>query len=90
MARASRLAWWASAMASLALLLALSIPLGPWLVVERAVAAPDAILALGSHEHERLPEVVTQASRYPTARVLLTFPVNPTQHNCRDCAERPA
>lgn len=90
MGRVQRLRWWAVAVAVLPLVLLLSIPLGSWMVVSRDVSQPDAILVLGSHEHERLPEAVRQATRHPTARVLLTVPVIPTQHNCQDCAQRVA
>ena len=53
------------------------------------LAAPDAILALASHEWERLPAVTRLAHTYPDARVLLTEPVKPTMFNCHLCAGRP-
>jgi uncharacterized SAM-binding protein YcdF (DUF218 family) len=63
---------------------------GTALVVDVPIANPDAIVALASHEWERLPEVVRQASRYPGARVLLTRPAIVNQYNCHDCDARPA
>lgn len=77
------------AMASVgALLLVISIPLGPWLVRERPLDAPDAILVLGSHEFERIPHAVTLARQWPRAVILLTEPVTVTPFNCHDCANR--
>ena len=69
-------------------LLAVITTFGPWLVCEQPIDAPDAILVLGSHEHERLPEAVRLARRWPGAMVVLTQPVTPTQFNCQDCANR--
>jgi uncharacterized SAM-binding protein YcdF (DUF218 family) len=65
-----------------------SVPLGPWLIRERAIVRPDAILVLGSHEFERLPYAATLAARWPDAAVLLTQPVAVTPYNCQDCANR--
>lgn len=62
--------------------------LGPMLVVERPLSAPDAILVLGSHEWERLPAAAFHARAFPSAVVLLTQPAVPTQYNCYDCATR--
>ncbi len=69
-------------------LLVASIPAGPWLVVDRAIGEPEALLVLGSHEHERLPHAVEVARRWPAAAVLLTEPVVATPYNCQDCANR--
>jgi uncharacterized SAM-binding protein YcdF (DUF218 family) len=66
----------------------LSLPLGPWLVRESPLDTADAILVLGSHEHERLPSAARLAARWPHARVLLTEPVAATPYNCQDCAQR--
>ena len=83
---------WLRRLAALSLVLVTtllgSIPLGPWLVRERPIDAPDAILVLGSHEFERLPHAVTLARRWPRALVLLTQPVTVTPYNCQDCANR--
>ncbi len=64
------------------------LPAGPWLIRERPLEQPEAILVLGSHESERLPHAARLAGRYPDAEVLLTQPVTPTPHNCQDCANR--
>ena len=61
---------------------------GSFLVVERPVASPDAILSLASHEWERLPEAITLAHRYPDSLVLLTLPPVVNDYNCHDCAHR--
>jgi uncharacterized SAM-binding protein YcdF (DUF218 family) len=61
---------------------------GEALVTTRHLTDPDAILALASHEWERLPEASRLALIYPDARVLLTEPVRPTAYNCYKCAER--
>jgi uncharacterized SAM-binding protein YcdF (DUF218 family) len=63
-------------------------PLGPWLVRDRPVDSPDAILVLGSHEFERLPQAARLAARWPRAQVLLTLPVAVTALNCQDCSNR--
>ncbi len=55
---------------------------------ESPLPAPDAILVLGSHEVERLPEAVRLARQWPGATVLLTEPVVVTPYNCQDCAHR--
>ena len=73
---------------AVAVLLLVSIPAGPWLVRERPLDVPDAILVLGSHEFERLPHAATLAARWPRAVVLLTQPVTVTPFNCHDCANR--
>lgn len=65
-----------------------SIPLGPWLIREQSLDAPEAILVLGSHEHERLPETAMLARRWPDAAVLLTQPLVATPYNCQDCGNR--
>jgi hypothetical protein len=46
---------------------------GMFLVVRQAVATPEVILSLGSHEWERLPVAAGIAAREPAASVLLTF-----------------
>ena len=63
---------------------------GTFLVAERAVERPDAILSLASHEWERLPEVARLARDYPDSRVVLTLPPVVTEFNCHDCSHRPA
>jgi uncharacterized SAM-binding protein YcdF (DUF218 family) len=62
---------------------------GTALVVSAPGPAPDAIVSLASHEWERLPALVEQASEYPQALVLLTVPETVTQFNCHDCVHRP-
>ena len=83
---------WRRRLSALALVIAAtlvaSMPLGPWLVRERPIESPDAILVLGSHEAERLPHAATQARHWPRAVVLLTQPVEVTPFNCQDCANR--
>jgi uncharacterized SAM-binding protein YcdF (DUF218 family) len=69
-------------------LLIVSVPLGPWLIREQPLDRPDAILVLGSHEHERLPHAARLARQWPEADVLLTQPVFPTPLNCQDCEQR--
>lgn len=82
-----RRAWrWAAAVVS-AMLVA-GCPAGQWLVLERTVDDPDAILALASHEHERLPAAWQLAVEYPGAVVVLSQPAQPTPWNCQDCARR--
>ena len=61
---------------------------GSWLVVSVPLAAPDAIVALASHEWERLPVTASAAARYPAAVVLLTRPERLTPFNCDDCDHR--
>lgn len=63
---------------------------GSALVVTRAVAAPEAIISLGSHEWERLPEAARLARAHPASLVLLTEPPVATVFNCHDCANRVA
>jgi uncharacterized SAM-binding protein YcdF (DUF218 family) len=63
---------------------------GVTLVRTHDIPAPQAILALGSHEWERLPAVAMLAHDHPGAVVLLTQPVKATGKNCHLCAERPA
>jgi uncharacterized SAM-binding protein YcdF (DUF218 family) len=71
-----------------ATLLVGSTPVGPWLVRDHPIDRPDAIVVLGSHEHERLPHAAHLAQRWPAARVWLTEPVAPTPFNCQDCPNR--
>lgn len=68
--------------------LVVSMPLGPWLIREQPLDSPEAILVLGSHEYERLPEAALHARRWPDAVVLLTQPLMVTPYNCQDCANR--
>jgi uncharacterized SAM-binding protein YcdF (DUF218 family) len=70
------------------LLLAAGSRAGSALVVARDVPAPDALVALASHEWERLPALARLASGAPEAVVLLTQPVQPSAANCHLCAER--
>ena len=74
--------------AAVVVLLVASVPIGPWLIRERPIDDPDAILVLGSHEHERLPEAARLARQWPRAIVLLSEPVIATPFNCQDCANR--
>jgi uncharacterized SAM-binding protein YcdF (DUF218 family) len=76
--------------AAVAVLLVASLPLGPWLVRARTVGAPEAILVLGSHEHERLPHAARLARLWSGAQVWLTEPVEATPFNCQDCSQRTA
>lgn len=64
------------------------IPVGPWLIQEAPLESPDAILSLGSHEHERFPETAAQARRWPSAQVLITEPREVSPYNCDACGER--
>lgn len=77
---------WAAAV--VATLLAAACPAGQWLVLERRVADPDAIVALASHEHERLPAAWQLALDHPRAVVVLSQPAEPSPWNCQDCAHR--
>ncbi len=61
---------------------------GDTLLITRPLDRPDAIVVLASHEWERLPVAAELARRNPDARVLLTLPVEVTEHNCHKCAER--
>jgi len=61
---------------------------GRVLVLSLPIAEPDAIVSLGSHEWERLPEAADAAARYPSALVVLTQPREVTIYNCHDCAHR--
>jgi len=61
---------------------------GNTLLVSRQIDQPDAIVVLASHEWERLPVAAQLARRYPAAQLLLTLPVDVTEHNCHECAER--
>jgi uncharacterized SAM-binding protein YcdF (DUF218 family) len=63
---------------------------GEALVISRPVTPPGAIVALASHEWERLPEAAALARQYPDARVLLTLPVHVTSSDCFDCSRRVA
>ena len=61
---------------------------GSGLVVELPLTEPDAIVSLGSHEHERLPMAAQLAQANPRAMLLLTRPREVTVHNCEDCEHR--
>ena len=61
---------------------------GSFLVVDRDLPTPDAIVVLASHEWERLPEAARLAQRNPRATILLTLPVAPSEANCAHCASR--
>jgi uncharacterized SAM-binding protein YcdF (DUF218 family) len=61
---------------------------GSVLVVQRQLLEPEVLIALGSHEWERLPAVARLARLWPGAMVLLTEPVRATDHNCFRCGER--
>ncbi len=61
---------------------------GTALVVREPMHRPDAVIALASHEWERLPLVATLAGASPDAIVLLTQPPEVTPYNCHDCANR--
>jgi uncharacterized SAM-binding protein YcdF (DUF218 family) len=61
---------------------------GTALVIEVPLEHPEAIIALGSHEWERLPAAAQQAHQNPNALVFLTQPRVATVHNCHDCAHR--
>lgn len=86
--RRSRWAW--LAVGVLALAGTLGAAAGPWLLVERRVVSPDAILVLASHEHERLPLAWQLAVDHPRAAVVLSYPATPTPDNCQQCAYRAA
>ena len=61
---------------------------GAVLVVAVPVTSPDAIVALASHEWERLPAAARMAHTHPAATILLTVPQTVTPYNCHDCANR--
>lgn len=63
---------------------------GTLLVVQQDVTSPEVVIALGSHENERLPAAARLALRWQAATVLLTEPVWATEHNCFRCSERVA
>jgi len=52
------------------------------------IPQPDAIIALGSHEWERLPVAARLARGNPRAVVMLTTPVRVTNKNCYRCDTR--
>ena len=62
--------------------------LGSVLAVSEPIRAPDAIVALASHEWERLPLAARLARGNPRATLLLTMPAHATIANCYRCAER--
>jgi uncharacterized SAM-binding protein YcdF (DUF218 family) len=70
------------------LLLLWAVFAGRLLVLAHPVAQPDAIVSLASHEWERLPATAAAASRFPSARVLLTLPTAVSVNNCHDCSNR--
>src|SRR5688572_11258854 len=59
---------------------------GSALVIDTRIAAPQALLSLGSHEWERLPALADEARRSPNALVFLTQPARPSPPSCYDCA----
>jgi uncharacterized SAM-binding protein YcdF (DUF218 family) len=61
---------------------------GSALVRNRAMANPEAILVLASHEWERLPEAADRARSQPAAVVLLTVPSKIRNENCHLCNQR--
>lgn len=75
-------------MACTCLLITLALWGGDTLLVDKPLDHPQAIVVLASHEWERLPAAAALARRYPAARLLLTLPVEVTEHNCHKCAER--
>ena len=83
-----RRSWLAALLVVIAALVGLGTRAGSFLVVERPIASPDAIISLASHEWERLPETIRLAHRYPDALVLLTLPPVVNEYNCHDCAHR--
>ncbi len=86
--RRLRARWVTAVLVVVASIFGLSTRAGTFLVVERPVASPDAIISLASHEWERLPETIRLARRYPTSVVLLTLPPIVDEYNCHDCAHR--
>lgn len=87
MSRMSAMRAIAAMLVSLALLILSPLP-GAWLISEAPIDRPDAILSLASHERERFPEVAAQATRWPSAHVLLTVPVEINRYNCDACPYR--
>ena len=63
---------------------------GHALIVSVEPRNPDAIVSLASHEWERLPAVAALARRHPSSVVLLTLPLQITEHNCYRCGDRQA
>jgi uncharacterized SAM-binding protein YcdF (DUF218 family) len=61
---------------------------GEALVVSRPVEEPSVIVALASHEWERLPVAAQLGRRYTAAQILLTLPTHITEHRCYECSER--
>lgn len=61
---------------------------GTALVIAQDIDQPDAIVSLASHEWERLPAAAALAAKRPSAKVLLTVPLNLNAFNCHDCANR--
>lgn len=64
------------------------LEIGNVLALSAPIPAPDAIVALGSHEWERLPVAAQLARANPRAVVLLTTPVSVTEKNCYRCDRR--
>ena len=65
------------------------VPAPAWFLISSTPpSAPDTLLALASHEWERLPVLAEAAMRYPNAVVLLTVPQAPNEHNCFRCSAR--
>jgi uncharacterized SAM-binding protein YcdF (DUF218 family) len=70
------------------LVVLVALAAGPVLVVRLPLAHADAIVALASHEWERLPLAARLAKDQPQAIVLLTVPELVTPYNCHDCTNR--
>lgn len=77
----------AAAVIVVALLVASPWP-ARWLIRERPLERPDAILSLTSHERERFAETAAQAKRWPQAVVLLAMPDVVGKYNCDACSHR--
>ncbi len=64
------------------------LEIGNVLALSSPIPSPDAIVALGSKEWERLPVAARVARDNPSAVVLLTTPVSVTEKNCYRCDNR--
>ena len=80
--------WLAGAVVSVSATVTFCWFAGTALVIDVSVASPDAIVALGSHEWERLPELVDMGKRFPAAKLLLTQPAEVNSYNCHNCGSR--
>lgn len=83
-----RLLWRATFVAGVACLGLAARGAGPWLVCTAHVDTPDIVVALASHEWERLPRAAQLARAFPRSRVWLTEPTHPDVFNCDDCQHR--